>query len=88
MRQACSLWAARKTALLEAARHAEAEAAATGATHATEHAAWQESLDKKWRALKHQHSDTVFAVLAHAFAENEAAAAIGADGSELTLVVR
>lgn len=52
----------------------------TGAKHAGEHAAWQESLDQKWRALNANASDTVFAVLAHAFADNKAAGTIGSTG--------
>lgn len=49
----------------------------------------QAALDAKWRALNENDPDTVLAMLASAFGENDAPVApIGVDGAEVSLVVR
>lgn len=81
-------WAARKAALAEAERRAQVDAGAVTAYYATERAGWQSTLDKRWAALKTNAVDTVLVALADAFEDNEAAAAaVGVEGPEVTLVV-
>jgi hypothetical protein len=54
-----------------------------------ERQAVQAELDAKWRALNENDPDTVLAMLALAFGDNDAPVApIGVDGSEVSLVVR
>ena len=78
----------RKAALEEAGRRAEAEASALAHTYAHEQAGWQVALDQEWGALIANDPDVVLGTLAQAFEDNEAAAAaVGLDGAEITLVV-
>ncbi|HEY3530651.1 MAG TPA: hypothetical protein VGK78_16005 [Nocardioides sp.] len=79
---------ARKAALEEAERRAQADASELAASYEQERVQWQASLDEQWAALNANDPDTVLTVLADAFEDNEAAAAaVGVDGSEVTLVV-
>jgi hypothetical protein len=80
--------AARKSASKEASRHAEVEVAATTKAQREQHAALQAALDERWEALNANEHDAVLVTLAEAFEDNEAAAAaIGVDGAEVSLVV-
>jgi hypothetical protein len=80
--------AARKGALDEAERRAQGEAAALAEQYEQERLSWQASLDDEWAALNANDPDTVLTALAEAFEDNEAAAAaIGVEGAEVTLVV-
>jgi hypothetical protein len=80
--------AARKAALEEAERRAQVDATALAEQYEQEHVSWQASLDKEWTALKANDPETVLATLAEAFEDNEAAAAaIGVEGAEATLIV-
>jgi hypothetical protein len=80
--------AARKAALAEAERRAQIDAANLAAHYEEERLAWQKSLDINWAALNANDPDTVLVVLTEAFEDNEAAAAaVGVEGSEVTLVV-
>jgi hypothetical protein len=80
--------AERKAALAEAERRAQADASALAAKYAQEHAAWQATLDHEWAALNANDPDAVLTTLAEAFEDNEAAAAaVGVEGAEVTLVV-
>jgi hypothetical protein len=78
----------RKAALDEAERRAQIDVANLASTYEHERAAWQASLDEEWAALANNDPDTVLTTLADAFEDNEAAAAaVGVDGAEVTLVV-
>jgi hypothetical protein len=78
----------RKAALVEAERRAQIDASRLTAQYERERAEWQAALDSQWTALNANDPDTVLVVLADAFEDNEAAAAaVGVDGSEATLVV-
>jgi hypothetical protein len=78
----------RKAALAEAERQAQADASALAAKYAEEQAAWQTTLDQEWTALNANEPDEVLTTLADAFEDNEAAAAaVGVEGAEVTLVV-
>lgn len=80
--------AARKTALEEAERRAQSEATATAEKYEQQRTAWQAQLDAGWAALNANDPDTVLATLAQAFEDNEAAAAaVGIEGAEVTLIV-
>ncbi|MGY2703331.1 DUF4236 domain-containing protein [Nocardioides sp. HB32] len=80
--------AARKNALAEATQRAQAEVAHVNAHYEQERQAWQTQLNEQWAALNRNDPDTVLATLAEAFEDNDAAAAaVGVDGSEVTLVV-
>jgi hypothetical protein len=80
--------AERKAALEEAERRAQADASALAAVYAQEQAAWQFTLDQEWAVLNANDADAVLTTLAEAFEDNEAAAAaVGIDGAEVTLVV-
>ncbi len=79
---------ARKTALADAAQGADAEMAATQAAFLSDQAAFQAALDQHWAQLSAGDPVAVLGALAAAFEDNEAAAAaIGVDGSEVSLVV-
>ena len=79
---------ARKAALADAAQAADAEVAATQAALQADHAAYQTALDQHWAQLTAGQPDVVLGALAAAFEDNEAAAAaIGVQGAEVTLVV-
>lgn len=79
---------ARKAALIEAERRAQIDVANLTAHYEQERTAWQESLDAQWASLKANDPDTVLVVLARAFEDNEAAAAaVGVNGAEVTLIV-
>lgn len=78
----------RRAALQEAERRAQIDAATLAAQYEQERSAWQTSLDEQWAALNANDPETVLTTLANAFEDNEAsAAAVGVDGSEVTLVV-
>jgi hypothetical protein len=78
----------RNAALAEAERRAQIDAANLAAQYDQERVAWQASLDNQWTALIANDPDTVLVMLADAFEDNEAAAAaVGVEGSEVTLVV-
>jgi hypothetical protein len=78
----------RKAALAEADRRAQIDATNLAAQYEQERVAWQASLDSQWAALNANDPDTVLVVLSDAFEDNEAAAAaVGIEGSEVTLVV-
>jgi hypothetical protein len=78
----------RKAALAEAERRAQTDATNLAAYYQQERTAWQASLDAQWVALNDNDPDTVLVLLADAFEDNEAAAAaVGVDGPEVTLVV-
>jgi hypothetical protein len=80
--------AERKAALAEAERRAQADAAALAAKYAEEQVGWQATLDHAWAALRANEPDVVLTTLVDAFEDNEAAAAaIGVEGAEVTLVV-
>jgi hypothetical protein len=80
--------AARKAAVEEAERRALAEAAATAEHYERQRRAWQAALDQEWAELNANDPDTVLATLAGVFEDNEAAAAaVGIDGAEVTLIV-
>ena len=80
--------AARKTALAEAEQQASAEVDATQRLYAEQRAAWQQDLDQRWKQLLANHPETLLSALAEAFEDNEAAAAaVGVDGSEASLLV-
>jgi hypothetical protein len=78
----------RKAALAEAERRVQIDASRLAAHYEEERVTWQASLDNQWAALNANDPDTVLVVLADAFEDNEAAAAaVGVEGSEVTLVV-
>ena len=79
---------AKKAAREQAEVAVEAEIQARRADGAREQAAFQAELDAWWRALVWNDPDTVLSALAEAFEDNEAAAApLGVEGNEVTLVV-
>jgi hypothetical protein len=79
---------ARRAALADAAKAADEEVAATQAAMQADHAAYQAALDRHWAQLTAGDPDAVLGTLATAFEDNEAAAAaIGVDGSEVSLIV-
>ena len=79
---------ARRNALAEAAVRAQAEAAHFNALYAKERKEWQSRLDERWALLNRNDPDVVLLTLAEAFEDNDAAAAaVGVDGAEVTLVV-
>ncbi len=74
--------------MAEAEEHASAEVDATERLYAEKRAAWQEDLDERWKQLLANHPETVLSALAEAFEDNEAAAAaVGVDGREASLLV-
>lgn len=78
----------RKSALEEAERRTRVEVDAVTAYYQQARTSWQATLDQRWATLTANDPDTVLAVLAEAFEDNEAAAAaVGVEGSEVTLVV-
>lgn len=78
----------RKAALAEAERRTLAEVAVLQQSFAEQQAAWQRQLDAQWQALSSNEPDAVLAALAEAFEDNEAAAAaVGVEGQEVSLVV-
>jgi hypothetical protein len=78
----------RKAALQEAERRAGTDAAALTLRYEQERQAWQASLDQTWSALNANDPGTVLTTLVDAFEDNEAAAAaVGIEGSEATLIV-
>lgn len=78
----------RRSALEEAERRTQMEVDAITAHYRQARTGWQATIDQQWAALNSNDPDTVLAVLADAFEDNEAsAAAVGVDGSEVTLVV-
>jgi hypothetical protein len=80
--------AARKAALQEAEQRAQTDAAELADSYEQERRTWQATMDEQWAALNANDPDTVLAVLTDAFEDNEAAAAaVGVEGSEVTLVV-
>lgn len=80
--------AERKAALAEADRRTQIDVVNQQQTYATQERAWQQALDVQWQLLLGNDPDAVLAALAEAFEDNEAAAAaVGVDGSEVTLVV-
>lgn len=80
--------AERKAALAEAERRALADASALSAKYEQEHAAWRATLDQEWAALNANDPDEVLTTLVDAFEDNEAAAAaVGVEGAEVSLVV-
>lgn len=80
--------AARKAALDEAKGRAEDEIANVNAHYESERQRWQGQLDEWWAALNRNDPETVLGTLAEAFEDNDAAAAaVGIDGAEVTLVV-
>jgi len=80
--------ATRKAALDEAKRRADAEVAHVNAHYETERQGWQAQLDEQWAALNQNDPDTVLVMLTEAFEDNDAAAAaVGVDGAEVTIVV-
>jgi len=79
---------ARKAALAEASRRAEAEIATIRQANREQHDLWQASLDAEWKALNDNDPEAVLSALAAAFEDNEAAAAaVGAENAEVALVV-
>src|SRR3954452_19347102 len=80
--------AERTSAKQQAAAWADAEAARQWTTFKTQQAQWQQTLDQQWQALVNNDPDTVLQTLAEAFEDNEAAAAaVGVDADEVSLVV-
>jgi hypothetical protein len=80
--------AERKAALAEAERRTQIDVANQQQVYASQERAWQQALDAQWELLVGNDPDTVLAALAEAFEDNEAAAAaVGVDSSEVTLVV-
>ena len=80
--------AERKAALAEAERLTRVEVARQEQAQATQHTAWQDVLDAQWGALTLNDPDAVLACLAEAFEDNDAAAAaVGVQGDEVSLVV-
>lgn len=80
--------AQRRAALQEAERRTADDVAALQQRYAGQRAAWQTQLDARWSALLKNDADTVLASLAEAFEDNKAAAAaVGVEGSEVSLVV-
>jgi hypothetical protein len=80
--------AAKAAARAQAAQTAEAEIQGRLADGARQQAASQAELDTRWQSLVRNDPDTVIAALAEAFGDNEAAAApLGVDGDEVSLVV-
>ncbi|WP_439938844.1 hypothetical protein ACS3YM_04305 [Nocardia sp. N13] len=79
---------ARKEAMAAATQEAEIEVAETRRRYEVERQELQAKLDKHWQALLRNDPDTVLVTLADAFEDNEAAAAaVGVDNGEVTLVV-
>lgn len=79
---------ARKLAIQEAERRAQAEIDQASARREADRASAQASLDAYWEALNRNDPNAVLAGLAAAFEDNEAAAApVGVAGSQVTLVV-
>jgi hypothetical protein len=79
---------ARKAALAEADRRAQAEAAAMAAQFEVARAAWQNELNEQWARLLDNDPDMTLGTLAKAFEDNEAAAApVGISDAEVNLVV-
>jgi len=75
-------------ALAEAEQHAHQEVEAARARGPHEQLRLQARLDSWWESLTHNDPGTIVGTLAHTFADNEAAAApVGVDGEEITLVV-
>jgi hypothetical protein len=78
----------RRSALEDAERRTRVEVDAATVHYQQARAGWQATLDHRWAALNVNDPETVMAVLAEAFEDNEApAAAIGVEGAEVTLVV-
>lgn len=78
----------RKAAREEAERRTAADVAALQQRFVEQQAAWQTALDAHWDALRSNEPETVLATLAEAFEDNEAAAAaVGVEGPEVSLVV-
>lgn len=88
-RSATSLFSRkRKAALDEAERRTQQEVDVVTTHYQQARAGWQATMNQQWAALNDNDPDTVLAVLADAFEDNQAvAAAIGVDGEEVTLVV-
>lgn len=79
---------ARKAALAQAQQSAAAEITHAHAQAEAQRAALQASLDHEWADLNAGDPDTVLGALAAAFEDNEAAAAaVGMDAGEVTLLV-
>lgn len=79
---------ARKAALAQGELDANAEIAAEAARRGAARAAYQSDLDAWWAKVLACDPDTVLGTLATAFEDNEAAAAaVGVDGTEVSLVV-
>lgn len=80
--------AQRKAALQEAERRTADDVAALQQRYAGQRETWQTQLDAAWNALLQNDADTVLSSLAEAFEDNEAAAAaVGVEDSEVSLVV-
>jgi hypothetical protein len=80
--------AERAAAKHQAAVWADGEAARRWAVSQQQQAQWQQELDRQWRLLAGNDPDTVLSTLGEAFEDNEAAsAAVGLDGSVVSLVV-
>jgi hypothetical protein len=89
-KQATSLfaWRTRKSALAQSAVDAQEEIAAGEAERLRLRAAHQAELDAWWSSLERCDADTVLGTLADAFEDNDAAAAaVGVDGTEVSLLV-
>ena len=81
-------WSARRRALQEADRRANIDATSARAELARQFAEHQAQLEADWAALLDCDPDTVLHALGEAFEDNEAAAAaVGVDGSEVSLLV-
>jgi hypothetical protein len=78
----------REHALSEARILADMEVSRLKAEYTQQRERWQADLDMVWAALRANDADTVLAALTRAFEDNEAAAAaVGAEGDEVSLVV-
>jgi hypothetical protein len=78
----------REDALSEARILADMEVSRLNAEYTQQREHWQADIDRAWAALRANDTDTVLVALTRAFEDNEAAAAaVGAEGDEVSLVV-